>query len=278
MKLSRLAALAVGSLAAVSVGLTTVGGAVAPSGTVTFDDLGTSVIGTHMADGYAGMRWATSDWYFMSDAAGTNTYLALGGRGTAILSSDGSDFLFEGLDAFSRRGLDATGSFYFVLYHDGVTVYNGLLDKDGRQRFTGAMTSFVPTYTGPVDGVAIAFAQGGDDWDHLAIDNLRLEAVAAPVTTTAAPTTTVAPPPPAPGPAPAPAPAQSFKLTVKTNGKGTVTASRAGNTFVAGQVITLTATPAAGSTWRGWSGDVTSTDLSITFTVTKDMVITANFR
>jgi len=228
-----------------------------------------------MADGYGGFRWSTSDWYYMSDAAGTNTYLALGGQATAFVSSDGSDFLFQGLDAFSRRGLDATGSFYFVLYRDGVTVYNGLLDNDGRQRFTGASATFVPTYTGPVDGVAIAFAQGGGDWDHLAIDNVRIGAVAAPVVTTVAPTTTIAP---APAPNPAPVPAQSFKMVVKTNGKGTVTASRAGNTFVAGQVITLTATPAAGSTWRGWTGDVTSTDLSITFTVTKNMVITANFR
>lgn len=275
MKLTRLAALAVGSLAAVSFGLTTIGGAVSPSGIMTFDDLGVSPIGTHMADGYGGFRWSASDWYFMSDAAGTNTYLALGGQATAFVSADGSDFLFQGLDAFSRRGLDAAGSFYFVLYHDGITVYNGLLDKDGRQRFTGAASTFASPYSGPIDGVAVAFAQGGGDWDHLAIDNVRVAAVAAPVVTTAAPTTTIAP---APAPAPAPVPSPSYKVAVKTNGKGTVTASRAGNTFVVGQVITLTAAPAAGSTWRGWTGDVASTALSITFTVTKDMVITANFR
>ena len=44
------------------------------------------------------------------------------------------------------------------------------------------------------------------------------------------------------------------------------------------EVITLTSAPAARSTWRGCTGDVAITALSITFTVTKDMVITANFR
>jgi Divergent InlB B-repeat domain len=65
---------------------------------------------------------------------------------------------------------------------------------------------------------------------------------------------------------------------VKTNGKGSVAVSRTGSTFVAGQVITLTATPAIGSGWFGWTGDAASAARTITVTMTKDMVVTANFK
>jgi len=245
--------------------------------TVSFDDLGPSSIGTHMVDGYSGFAWDSSSWHYMSlPSAPTNTYLALSGTATSIRTLDGSDFYFDGLDAWSRRGLDASGTFYYILSRNGAVVYDGRNDRDGRERFTGASTTFVPTYTGLVDNVALAFAQGGDDWDHLAIDNFRFRTTGTdPVV---APPVTVAP---APGPAPAPAPAPAvttYKLTVKTSGKGSVAVSRTGNTFVAGQVITLTATPSAGSTWRGWTGSVTSTATSITITMTQAMTITANFK
>lgn len=147
--------------------------------TLNFNDLGPSTGGTHMFDGYGGMRWTASDWHFMTTAATpTDTFLALSGTATAVLSMGGADFYFEGADFWSRRGLDATGSFYFVLYRDGVTVYNGLLDSKGRQVFDGTHRTFVPNYIGVVDGVAIAFAQGGGDWDHLAMDNFRVRSLA----------------------------------------------------------------------------------------------------
>jgi hypothetical protein len=173
----RLIALTAGALA---IGLgaaglaATAGAAAPPIVTLSFDDLGASPVGTHMTDGYGGFRWTSSDWYFMSaDVPNPNTYLALSGTSTAIVRADGTDFTFTGLDAWSRRGLDATGSFFFVLSRDGVTVYDGRNDRDGRQRFTGVATTYVPNFAGPVDGVAIVFAQGGGDWDHLAIDNFR---------------------------------------------------------------------------------------------------------
>lgn len=242
---------------------------------LTFDDLGGTPVGTHMVDGYGGFNWSTSDWYSMStDPTTGNTYLALGGTATSIVSADGSDFLFGGLDAWSRRGLDATGSFYFILSRDGATVYDGRNDRDGRMRFAGTPTTFAPNYAGAVDRVAIVFTQGGGDWDHLAIDNLRVSPAPAPVATTVPPTTVA----PTPAPAPAPGTVTTFKLTVKTNGKGSVAVSRTGTTFVAGQVVTLTATPAIGSGWFGWTGDVTSTARTITITMTKDMVVTANFK
>ncbi|MDB6038386.1 MAG: uncharacterized protein JWM99_2227, partial [Verrucomicrobiales bacterium] len=70
----------------------------------------------------------------------------------------------------------------------------------------------------------------------------------------------------------------SYKLTIKTVGKGTVTTNPAGTIFAAGTAVTLTATPDAGSPWIGWSGDVSSTARSITITMTKAMTVQANFK
>lgn len=230
-----------------------------------------------MLDGYAGFNWATSNWHWMTNAATGNSYLALSGTATSIYRTGGTDFTFEGADIWSRRGLDATGSFYWVLSRDGVVVYNGKNDPNGRQRFTGASAAFASPYTGAVDNVAIAFAQGGGDWDHFAMDNLRLSELAAPAPApTPIPTVT---PTPAPVPAPAPAPVPTtYKLVIKTVGKGTVTVSRTGTSFLPGTALTITATPAAGSVWRGWTGSVASQATSIVVTVTKDMTITANFK
>jgi hypothetical protein len=69
-----------------------------------------------------------------------------------------------------------------------------------------------------------------------------------------------------------------YKLNLITNGKGTVTASPAAATYAAGTVVTLTATPAAGSPWIGWSGDISGTSRTTTVTITKDTSVTANFR
>ena len=82
------------------------------------------------------------------------------------------DFYFDGADFWSRRGVDATGDFYFVLYNDGQVVYNGLEDKkNGKMVFKGA-SSFMTVAAGmPID--AIGFAFDNDDYDHLAMDNFR---------------------------------------------------------------------------------------------------------
>jgi hypothetical protein len=147
--------------------------------TLTFEDLGPSAGGTHMPASYGGLLWGTSQWHFMSLGSNPpNTYLALSGTATAFHSEGGADFYFEGANFWSRRGLDATGSFYFVLHRDGVMVYNGLNDPSGRQVFDGASRYFMPNCAGPVDTVAIAFAQGGDDWNHLAMDSVRIVSLA----------------------------------------------------------------------------------------------------
>ena len=69
-----------------------------------------------------------------------------------------------------------------------------------------------------------------------------------------------------------------YKLTIVTNGKGAVAASPAAATYAAGTVVTLTASPAAGSSWIGWSGAASGTALTTTVTITKDTSVTANFR
>ena len=127
-----------------------------------------------MPDRYDGFRWQTTNWHYMS-LPGTpgETFLALSGNSTSIASNTNADFHFDGVDCWSRRGADATGSFYYYLTHNGVVVYDGREDNDGRHRFNGTRQHFTPNYSGPVDVVAIIFTQGGDDWDHLAMDNFQ---------------------------------------------------------------------------------------------------------
>lgn len=140
-----------------------------------FDDLVGTTGGVRMPTNYGGLSWTFNAWYYMRSAsAPTDTYLALGGANTAIFMPGGQDFYFDGADYWSRRGADANGSFYFYMMRDNVVVYDGREDNDGRQRFTGDHQTFTPNYTGLVDYVAVVFTQGGDDWDHLAMDNLRL--------------------------------------------------------------------------------------------------------
>ncbi len=148
---------------------------------IDFNDLGLSPTGTHMQDGYQNFRWTTSDWHYMSLASNpSDTYLVLSGTATSVVSQDGQDFYFDGADLWSRRGLDANGRCYFILSRDGVTVYDGREEDDGRMVFLAAHQIFSPGYTGLIDRFAIVFDQGGDDWDHLAMDNVRIRTVPPP--------------------------------------------------------------------------------------------------
>jgi hypothetical protein len=168
-------------LAASCTGLA-LGTAASASTVLTFNDLPISTIGIRMPETYGGLRWGAglTSWHHMTLASNlSNNFLALSGTSTFFGSPlGGDDFHFEGADFRSRRGLDGNGDFAFVLYHDGVTVYNGMTADNGRVRFDSTWQSFAPDYTGPVDGVAIAF--DNDDWDHLAMDNVRITMVPAP--------------------------------------------------------------------------------------------------
>ena len=57
----------------------------------------------------------------------------------------------------------------------------------------------------------------------------------------------------------------SYTLTITKSGTGTgtVTTSPGGTTFAAGTIITITATPDAGSTFTGWSGAFSGTEQTI---------------
>lgn len=78
------------------------------------------------------------------------------------------------------------------------------------------------------------------------------------------------------GPTPTPAPV-TYKLDARTNGKGTVTISPAAKSYAPGTVVTLTAVPAAGQPWVGWTGAVASKSPTLSLTITKDTAVTANF-
>jgi hypothetical protein len=70
----------------------------------------------------------------------------------------------------------------------------------------------------------------------------------------------------------------TYKISIVTTGKGTVTSSPSAASYAPGTVVTLTATPAAGSPWVGWSGFVTSKAQTISVTVNSNLSLTANFK
>ena len=72
---------------------------------------------------------------------------------------------------------------------------------------------------------------------------------------------------------------QTFTLTIyiSPSGSGSVTLDPPGGTYSYGTVVTLTAIPATGWYFVGWSGDINSPDNPITFNINKNMNINALF-
>jgi uncharacterized repeat protein (TIGR02543 family) len=66
-----------------------------------------------------------------------------------------------------------------------------------------------------------------------------------------------------------------YDLTVSTMGLGSVIPD--GGTFEEGTSVTLTATPAAGYVFQGWSGDATGTSSSVAIVMNTDKTVTATF-
>ena len=66
-------------------------------------------------------------------------------------------------------------------------------------------------------------------------------------------------------------------LTVSTIGSGTVASNPTGGFYKDGTVVTLTATPAAGFRFTGWSGDLTGSNNSATITMNSNKNVTATF-
>ncbi len=69
----------------------------------------------------------------------------------------------------------------------------------------------------------------------------------------------------------------TLMLNTAGDGSGSVTADPDQTSYDSGTVVTLTATPDTGSTFAGWSGDLTGTTSPITVTMTAAKVITATF-
>ena len=68
-------------------------------------------------------------------------------------------------------------------------------------------------------------------------------------------------------------------ISILTSGNGVVTKSLSGATVhPVGAVLTVTATPGVDQVFAGWSGDVSSPSATLTFTVTENMSLTANFQ
>jgi len=67
-------------------------------------------------------------------------------------------------------------------------------------------------------------------------------------------------------------------LTVATNGSGTITSGFAGTTTRGiGLTYNITAKPAAGYLFNGWTGDLTSASAALSFTMQANMSLQANF-
>jgi len=69
----------------------------------------------------------------------------------------------------------------------------------------------------------------------------------------------------------------NFTVTVNKVGQGNVTLSPNKATYGCGEKVTLTAAPAAGWAFSGWSGDMTGSGLSQQLTVTRNQTVTATF-
>ena len=69
----------------------------------------------------------------------------------------------------------------------------------------------------------------------------------------------------------------AYTLTITPPVNGTVTKSPDQASYLSGTVITLTATPATGYSFTGWSGDLTGTTNPATITMDADKTVTATF-
>ncbi len=70
---------------------------------------------------------------------------------------------------------------------------------------------------------------------------------------------------------------EQFTLTVNTVGSGSVTLNPPGGTYNAGTVVTLTATPAQGFLFSGWSGNLSGSANPATITMNANKTVTATF-
>ena len=72
-------------------------------------------------------------------------------------------------------------------------------------------------------------------------------------------------------------PGSQVALTAASDGNGEVTATPTGNSYPAGQQVTLTAVPDPGEAFLGWNGDATGFDNPLVVTLGQSTLITASF-
>ena len=70
---------------------------------------------------------------------------------------------------------------------------------------------------------------------------------------------------------------QAPALTLLTTGQGAVSPDVSPQTMTAGQIYTVTAIPAEGQEFAGWTGGINSSSPRLTFTLTSNLVLNANF-
>ncbi|WP_114778196.1 InlB B-repeat-containing protein [Botryobacter ruber] len=74
-----------------------------------------------------------------------------------------------------------------------------------------------------------------------------------------------------------PPPAEQYSLSVSTSGSGTVTKNPNQTTYDSGSTVSLTASPASGYAFAGWSGDASGTTNPLSVTMNSNKSITATF-
>jgi uncharacterized repeat protein (TIGR02543 family) len=76
---------------------------------------------------------------------------------------------------------------------------------------------------------------------------------------------------------PPPASTYTLALSASTSVGGTVSKNPDKSSYTNGEVVTVTATPASGYTFSGWTGDATGTTNPLSVTMSSNKTITANF-
>lgn len=70
---------------------------------------------------------------------------------------------------------------------------------------------------------------------------------------------------------------EGFAVTTNTVGQGTVTVSPSKPSYTCGETVTVTAVPASGWVFSGWSGDLTGSNPTQQLTITRNHQVTATF-
>ncbi len=79
------------------------------------------------------------------------------------------------------------------------------------------------------------------------------------------------------GSTPPPIAPSQHQLSIQVSGAGTVQSTPSGTSFADGMQVSLLATPAQGSSFFGWTGDLSGNSNPISFTISRDMDIGASF-